>query len=119
MLASRTSGGKFGYGMTVAAVDGALALVLPATVAGALTRSATRGRGRGWLIHRALLLADVLGLCLAFVLQQICSHPEVEPRHRLAYRETLIFALSLPVWVVMAQVAGLYGRAISALTMRR
>jgi len=87
--------------------DGAAALALPEFVR---LRSERRDRrGRGWLIHRALLLADVIGLSLAFMLSQLFFKPAVQNVVSPGL-EVLVFALTLPAWVVMAQLTGLYGR---------
>src|SRR5262249_40246317 len=52
---------------------------------GAPTALAERGndqrrRGRAWLLHRALLLADVVGLSLAFVASQFLFVPDAGTR---------------------------------------
>jgi exopolysaccharide biosynthesis polyprenyl glycosylphosphotransferase len=67
--------------------------------------------GRAWLFHRLLLVADVLGLSLAFVLALYLFAPEAEAADAVSPGvEALIFGLTLPFWVVMANLAGLYGR---------
>jgi exopolysaccharide biosynthesis polyprenyl glycosylphosphotransferase len=87
---------------------GAAILPLPEFVR---PRSARRdARGRGWLIHRALLLADVAGLSVAFTLAQLLFKPSSPPYIVSPGLEVLVFALTLPAWVVMAQLVGLYGR---------
>ena len=68
-------------------------------------------RGRGWLFHRALLVADVFGLSLAFLLSlkffgSDASNPDVVSPGL----EVLIFAATLPLWVIMAHLNGLYGK---------
>jgi exopolysaccharide biosynthesis polyprenyl glycosylphosphotransferase len=68
-------------------------------------------RRRGWLVRRTLLIADVVGLTLAFVLAE-----SMYPRHFYApgtlsqFNEYLAFALSLPAWVVAAKIYGLYDK---------
>jgi exopolysaccharide biosynthesis polyprenyl glycosylphosphotransferase len=94
------------YATPTPAADGAAALALPEFVR--LRATGRDGRGRSWLIHRVLLIADVVGLSLAFSLAQLLfkpSHYIVSPG-----LEVLVFALTLPAWVVMAQLSGLYGR---------
>jgi exopolysaccharide biosynthesis polyprenyl glycosylphosphotransferase len=67
--------------------------------------------GRGWLVRRMLLLADVVGLVgafvLAFVLAEILRGTTgvagVDLRHEL-----IAFGLSLPAWIVLAKLYGLY-----------
>jgi exopolysaccharide biosynthesis polyprenyl glycosylphosphotransferase len=68
-------------------------------------------RSRGWLVRRALLAADVLGLSAAFVLSQVFAGAagEVQGRHDLLI-DLMIFLVALPIWVVAAKLAGLYAR---------
>ncbi len=64
-------------------------------------------KGRGWLVRRALALADVAGLTLAFGLT--LSLAATEGRDLIQDRyEFLIFSLSLPLWIAVARVYGLY-----------
>jgi exopolysaccharide biosynthesis polyprenyl glycosylphosphotransferase len=68
-------------------------------------------RRRGWLVRRALSVADVVGLTGAFIVAEIVytaqfPHPEVLS----PVTETITFALSLPLWVVAAKIYGLYDR---------
>lgn len=64
---------------------------------------------RGWLIKRALLLADLIGLSFAFVLTERMFLPslrdQVDPG-----AEVLLFFATLPVWVIVAKLYGLYDR---------
>ena len=66
-------------------------------------------RRRGWLVRRTLLLADLLGLSLAFLLTELIFVPSstdrVDPR-----AELLLFFATLPVWIVVARLYGLYDR---------
>ncbi|MEX2612244.1 MAG: hypothetical protein WD380_01590, partial [Gaiellaceae bacterium] len=67
-------------------------------------------RGRGWLMRRLLLIADVIGLLGAFLLALALFSPtpivdEVEGRW-----EAALFVASLPLWVFLARVHGLYDR---------
>ena len=112
VLESRASAANSGDGLIGVSADGAMTLALPDSLPELRRRSTTTSaRGRAWLIHRLLLLADVLGLCLAFVISQHLFTPGARtPDDVSPAVETLIFLLTLPVWVVMAQVAGLYGR---------
>jgi exopolysaccharide biosynthesis polyprenyl glycosylphosphotransferase len=57
---------------------------------------------RGWLIRRMLLLADVLGLSTAFFLAEIAAGPG------FVRGEILFFLATLPGWVVIARLYGLY-----------
>jgi exopolysaccharide biosynthesis polyprenyl glycosylphosphotransferase len=68
---------------------------------------AGRLRTRGWLLRRTLVVADVLGLAVAFVTTEIlpASNHGVSVSIKLA-----VFAVSLPTWILMAMVYGLYSR---------
>jgi exopolysaccharide biosynthesis polyprenyl glycosylphosphotransferase len=75
-----------------------------------LERRRTSLRRRGWLIRRALLAADVVGLTTAFVISLFLlggGGPADTVGDRL---ELLIFVLSLPGWVVLAKLYGLSDR---------
>jgi exopolysaccharide biosynthesis polyprenyl glycosylphosphotransferase len=62
---------------------------------------------RGWLMRRMLLLADVIGLVLAFLLAEWLA--EQTGSSGIDVRaEFLIFALSLPGWIVVTKLYGLY-----------
>jgi len=65
------------------------------------------GHRRGWLVRRALALADVVGLSLAFlVAAAFFGNSEVS---RLGPDAELgLFLLTLPAWVVIAKLYGLY-----------
>jgi exopolysaccharide biosynthesis polyprenyl glycosylphosphotransferase len=70
-----------------------------------LTRS-SRARRR-WLVPRALLIADLIGLSSAYVAAAVLGG------HRGALgspKELVLFLLTLPFWVVVAQLRGLYER---------
>lgn len=73
-------------------------------------RSMPQGRRRGWLVRRALLAADMVGLTTSFILSLALlggSGPADTVGNRL---ELLIFLSSLPAWVVLAKLYGLYDR---------
>jgi exopolysaccharide biosynthesis polyprenyl glycosylphosphotransferase len=101
-----------------AAGDGSLAdtLLLEAVAASTRTgrgrgeqdRSAPPVRSRKWLVHRMLLLADVVGLMGAFVLTAFLLHQPSISGHVDTGAETLLFVLLLPAWVVAAKLHGLY-----------
>jgi exopolysaccharide biosynthesis polyprenyl glycosylphosphotransferase len=64
---------------------------------------------RGWLVRRMLLTADVLGLTLAFGAAQIAFSLGSGPFNRLdVWGELLVFLATLPVWIVVTKVYGLY-----------
>ena len=68
-------------------------------------------RRRGWLVRRALFLADLLGLMIAFALAQRIYAGRMHQAGSLdGLGELLAFVVSLPVWVVAAKFYGLYGK---------
>jgi exopolysaccharide biosynthesis polyprenyl glycosylphosphotransferase len=74
-------------------------------------RQTGRMRRRGWLVRRALLLADVLGLAFAFFLAQAVASGESDVSGALGRgTETLLFLATLPAWIVLAKLYGLYDR---------
>lgn len=64
---------------------------------------------RGWLIRRALLVADVAGLTVAFLTAQALLSTTAQDRVGPS-TETIIFFCALPIWVVAAHLSGLYDR---------
>jgi exopolysaccharide biosynthesis polyprenyl glycosylphosphotransferase len=59
-------------------------------------------------VRRALVVADLAGLTLSFLLAE-----EIAGQHGLPVRlsfESLLFAITIPVWVLMAKIYGLYER---------
>jgi exopolysaccharide biosynthesis polyprenyl glycosylphosphotransferase len=67
-------------------------------------------RRRGWLVRRALLLADVVGLALAFFAAQVIISGAGVVGALGPGIETLLFLGTLPAWVVVAKLYGLYDR---------
>jgi exopolysaccharide biosynthesis polyprenyl glycosylphosphotransferase len=66
-------------------------------------------RRRGWLVHRMLLLADLVGLVAAFLLVEWLAGLGSVPLDRVDLQsELLIFGLSLPAWIVVTKLYGLY-----------
>ena len=69
------------------------------------------GHRRGYVVRRALLVADIVALLISFVATEILlgrvSWGDLDPRVTKLF---VIFLLSLPVWVVAAKVYGLYDR---------
>jgi hypothetical protein len=65
---------------------------------------------RGWLVHRSLLVADIFGLSLTFSVVQlaISSAPQADRYSSLV--EVGFFVATLPLWVVVAKLYGLYDR---------
>ena len=80
---------------------------------GAVERRAERRprRGRAWFLHRVLLVADLIGLSAAFFLAQIVFEAQgATPDAVSPWLEAVAFVLTLPLWVLIAQLSGLYGR---------
>jgi exopolysaccharide biosynthesis polyprenyl glycosylphosphotransferase len=67
-------------------------------------------RRRGWLVRRALLCADLVGLCLAFALTEVLFVPGSGPDALNPWLEALLFGLTLPLWVIVAKLYSLYDR---------
>jgi exopolysaccharide biosynthesis polyprenyl glycosylphosphotransferase len=67
-------------------------------------------RRRGWLVRRALAAADATGILLAFALTQVLFPPDVEPQYdRFGTQvEVMLFALTLPFWIVLGRIYNLY-----------
>ncbi len=67
-----------------------------------------RFRRRGWIIRRALVIADLAGLTASFLLaEQIAGQRGLPVRFSF---ELLLFAITIPLWIVMAKIYGLYER---------
>jgi exopolysaccharide biosynthesis polyprenyl glycosylphosphotransferase len=67
-------------------------------------------RRRGWLVRRVLLVADIIGLLLAFTLAEWLENHRSETSLFYGGGEILAFIASLPGWVVIAKLYGLYER---------
>ena len=67
-------------------------------------------KGRGWLMRRMLLAADLTGLCLAFAVGELAFGGSARTDTVSRPMELLLFTVSLPLWVVMAKLYGLYDR---------
>jgi exopolysaccharide biosynthesis polyprenyl glycosylphosphotransferase len=68
-------------------------------------------RRRGWLVRRMLLLADLVGLTLAYVVAHLVfPDPWPASDHVRPFVETLLFLATLPIWIVVAKLYGLYDR---------
>jgi exopolysaccharide biosynthesis polyprenyl glycosylphosphotransferase len=68
----------------------------------------TRPVRRSWLLRRALMTADVVGIVTAFVVAGIVTGAEGTTLDRQV--EALLVALSLPLWIVLMKLHGLYDR---------
>jgi exopolysaccharide biosynthesis polyprenyl glycosylphosphotransferase len=69
-----------------------------------------RARQRGWLIRRFLLGADVFGLLLSYLLAIWLVPAGTSRDHVSPGWEILLFSATLPLWVLLARVHGLYDR---------
>jgi exopolysaccharide biosynthesis polyprenyl glycosylphosphotransferase len=64
---------------------------------------------RGSLVRRALVVADVVGLVVAFMIAQVLLAPGSSAFDRLDVEtETLVFLATLPGWILVAKLHGLY-----------
>jgi len=73
-------------------------------------RQARRPTNRGWLLRRLLLLSDLLGLSLSFLLAVLIAggvegHGQFAPGIEIA-----VLLASLPLWIVAAKLLGLYDK---------
>ncbi len=68
-------------------------------------------RRRGWVVRRALVAADLAGLLVAFTLTQLVfgSGSGAEDTFGL-HAEAILFAATLPVWLLLAKLYRLYDR---------
>jgi exopolysaccharide biosynthesis polyprenyl glycosylphosphotransferase len=67
-------------------------------------------KGRGWLVRRMLLTADVLGLVSALLVAEWLAPARDSADTYSPRLEILAFLLTVPVWVVIAKLYGLYDR---------
>jgi exopolysaccharide biosynthesis polyprenyl glycosylphosphotransferase len=65
-------------------------------------------RTRGWLVRRALLGADVVGLLTAFLVTQLVLGHLLDGIRADVFELFLFFLVSLPAWMVAAKLYGLY-----------
>jgi exopolysaccharide biosynthesis polyprenyl glycosylphosphotransferase len=75
-----------------------------------MNRSLLAGGRRGWLMRRLLLAADVVGLLAAYVIAVELAPPASSVDRVAPIWEVVLFAATLPLWVVLARVHGLYDR---------
>ncbi|MEO8291477.1 MAG: sugar transferase [Gaiellaceae bacterium] len=74
-------------------------------------RKTAKIRRRGWLVRRVLLAADLAGLVAAFAIAQFLFGLRESAVDLVGPQaELLLFALTLPGWIVVAKVYGLYDR---------
>jgi exopolysaccharide biosynthesis polyprenyl glycosylphosphotransferase len=65
-------------------------------------------RRRGWLIRRMLVLADLIGLSLAFLLAEQLAQTRIGVGHVDPIHEYLVFVFTLPAWILITKLHGLY-----------
>lgn len=70
----------------------------------------SRTRRRGWLIRRALLCADLLGIVVAFVATEELYTARVRVDRITTATEYTLLLFSLPLWIVLGKLYGLYDR---------
>jgi exopolysaccharide biosynthesis polyprenyl glycosylphosphotransferase len=69
------------------------------------------GKRRGWLVRRALLVADMVALTGAFVAAElVVSHQSNQSGVLSQAAEIGVFVFLLPLWVVIAKLYGLYDK---------
>jgi exopolysaccharide biosynthesis polyprenyl glycosylphosphotransferase len=100
----------------VSAVDpGGGSLVRTATVAGVGVQS-SRGvdavpRRRGVAVRRALVMSDILGLTVAFLISTLGFADPARASDMVGPGfELMLFVLTLPLWTLLANAHGLYAR---------
>ena len=72
-------------------------------------RAATPGR-RGWFVRRALGVADILGISLAFAIASLVFEAAGSSDRIQPSGEIFLFAVTLPMWLMLAKLQGLYER---------
>jgi exopolysaccharide biosynthesis polyprenyl glycosylphosphotransferase len=93
--------------------DGALEATIPGgldqrTLDVLARRSASPVKSRGALVRRALLVADVVGLSLAFLLTEYLFGSSGSADTLSLGNEYVVFVATLPVWLVFAKLYRLY-----------
>jgi exopolysaccharide biosynthesis polyprenyl glycosylphosphotransferase len=65
-------------------------------------------RRRGWLVRRMLLFADVTGLTLALLVAEWIVNSHSSTGALDAHAELAVFGITIPAWIVIAKLYGLY-----------
>jgi exopolysaccharide biosynthesis polyprenyl glycosylphosphotransferase len=97
---------------SAAALEGLLertSLILDERVEREVARRRLILHDRGWLIRRALVAADILGLISAFAVAAFVSAPGYLATSEFKH-DLMIFLAALPLWVVLGKAYGLYDR---------
>ena len=77
---------------------------------GALSQRRRR-YSRGALVRRTLLLADVAGLIVAFILANVLMPSMAAPGDKVSPTdEYAVFLLAIPLWILLLRLEGLYDR---------
>jgi exopolysaccharide biosynthesis polyprenyl glycosylphosphotransferase len=71
-------------------------------------RKTAKIKGRGWLVRRMLLIADILGLMTAFAIAQAVLGTHTVGGYVALWWEAVLFAATLPGWIVVVKLYGLY-----------
>jgi exopolysaccharide biosynthesis polyprenyl glycosylphosphotransferase len=93
-------------GGTVAEVGERLHVASPTVETPVSERPRGHIRRRGWVVRRALLVADLVGLIVAFAIAESTMSGPGGPQ----LEAWALLPAILPVWVVMARLYGLYDR---------
>ena len=70
----------------------------------------TASRDRGWLMRRLLLAADIVGLVAAYAIAMALAPPVAGVDTIVPAWEVILFAASVPLWVLLFHIHGLYDR---------
>jgi exopolysaccharide biosynthesis polyprenyl glycosylphosphotransferase len=74
-------------------------------------RNRSRIKRRGWLIRRALLVGDVIGLTVAFLVAELGLGRNGGDTHAFGdATEFALFVALVPLWILGAKLCGLYDR---------
>lgn len=68
------------------------------------------GGRRGWLMRRLLLVADVIGLVAAYLIAIVLAPPDSAADRVASVWEVVLFAATIPLWILLARIQGLYDR---------
>jgi exopolysaccharide biosynthesis polyprenyl glycosylphosphotransferase len=96
-----------GNGLSGTARSGKQAAALPSAEASPKRRWGAGSR-RGELVRRRLLIADAVGLALAFLIAQLLFGHTSTPSRLSSTEQYLFFVATIPGWVVLAKLYQLY-----------
>ena len=77
---------------------------------GTLAAGRASVKPREWLLSRGLAFADTAALMVAFLVSQWLAGPAAAPGQVDVRTQYLLFLVSLPVWLYVAKLYGLYSR---------